>query len=92
MMLHKLVNGVQVPLSPEEIAEFQAREAEHEATRGARKLQAIREKRNALLAATDVMMLPDYPGDKTEIIAYRQALRDITKQKDLDKLKWPKGV
>jgi len=90
--MHKIVNGVQVPLSPEEIAEFKANEAEHEAKKGERKLEAIRAKRNALLAATDVMMLPDYPGDKTEVMAYRQALRDITKQKDLDKIKWPKEV
>lgn len=90
--MHKIVDGVQVPLSPEEIAEFQAREAEHEANRGARKLADIRAKRNALLAATDVKMLPDFPGDKEALKAYRQALRDVTKQLDLDNIVWPKEV
>lgn len=90
--MHKLVNGIQVPLSPEEIKEFKANERAWKAGEKDRKLKTIREKRNALLAATDVKMLPDYPGDNTDVIAYRQALRDITKQEDLDNLVWPKEV
>ena len=91
-MMHKIVDGVQVPLSPEEIAEFQTREAEHESKRGERKLADIRSKRNALLAATDIRMLPDVPGDKEALKVYRQALRDVTKQPDLDNIVWPKEV
>ena len=38
-------------------------------------------KRDRLLAETDYMMMPDYPMDDREAMkAYRQALRDITKQ------------
>ena len=42
-------------------------------------LQELREKRNALLAATDWRDLPSYAGTRqAEWRVYRQALRDIT--------------
>ena len=43
--------------------------------------QFVREERNRLLAETDFYFLADYPLDNTKkekIIAYRQALRDLT--------------
>ena len=45
----------------------------------------VRAKRNSLLDQTDYLMMPDYPivkECKDNIIAYRQALRDLTEQKD----------
>jgi hypothetical protein len=36
--------------------------------------------RNSLLKNSDFMVLPDSPYDTPEVRAYRQALRDITKQ------------
>ena len=90
--MHKVVDGVQVPLSPEEIAEFNAMEEAWEADAPKRKLAEIRLKRNALLVASDAKMLPDVPGDKEALKAYRQALRDVTKQPDLDNIVWPKEV
>lgn len=47
------------------------------------KATRIRAKRDALLAATDYLLMPDYPieADKlAEIKKYRQALRDIPYQ------------
>ena len=43
----------------------------------------IRDRRNDLLTETDYIMQPDYPiseETRTDLKAYRQALRDITKQ------------
>lgn len=50
--------------------------------------EAIRQERNARIAATDYLMLPDYPLTEEERAAwrgYRSALRDIT---DLDGFPW----
>lgn len=43
----------------------------------------IRDRRDNLLAETDYLIQPDYPisdADREAVKAYRQALRDITKQ------------
>ena len=50
----------------------------------------IREKRNGLLASADVLTQPDRwesysPAQKKKISTYKQALRDITKQKGFPK-------
>lgn len=54
---------------------------------------SIREERNNRLAKTDFMMMSDYPlteDKKTELIVYRQSLRDITKQSTFpDEVVWP---
>ena len=45
--------------------------------------EAIRSKRNQLIAETDHMLLPDYPITSEQLIAikaYRQELRDIPEQ------------
>lgn len=53
----------------------------------------IRDKRNALLSATDYLLQPDYPisdTDREAVKAYRQALRDITNQEGFPKeVVWP---
>jgi hypothetical protein len=52
-----------------------------------------REKRNALIAETDYMAMPDYPLDeerKAAVLAYRQALRDVPEQKGFPRqIDWP---
>lgn len=43
----------------------------------------VRRQRNRLIQATDFYLMPDYPSTeegKKEVMAYRQALRDITEQ------------
>ena len=51
-------------------------------------------KRNTLLKESDLYMVDDYPiskEKKEEMKAYRQSLRDITKQKSFpDDIVWPK--
>lgn len=52
-----------------------------------------REKRNALIAETDYMAMPDYPMDedrKQAVMAYRQALRDVPEQAGFPRqIDWP---
>lgn len=52
-----------------------------------------REKRNALIAETDYMAMPDYPLDakkKAAVLAYRQALRDVPEQEGFPRqIDWP---
>ena len=76
-MEHKIVNGISVPLTAEEIAQRQADEATWNAGAFDRSMADLRSKRNALLSATDYLALSDNTLS-TEMSAYRQALRDIT--------------
>lgn len=52
-----------------------------------------REKRNALIAETDYLVMPDYPLDKERkaaVLAYRQALRDVPEQAGFPRqIDWP---
>ena len=79
--MHKLVNGIQVPLTPEEIAQRQQDEIAWNNGAFDRAMADLRSKRDALLKASDweVIMAKEKgttlsAGFKT----YRQALRDIT--------------
>ena len=81
MAEHKLVDGIQIPLSAEEIAQRQADELAWQNGAFDRSLASLRAKRNALLAQTDYHALSDNilaPAMAT----YRQALRDITEGVD----------
>jgi len=78
-MEHKIVNGIQVPLTAEEIAQRQADEANWTAGAFDRAINDLRQRRNALISSCDWVMLSDSPvTDKTAWETYRQALRDIT--------------
>jgi hypothetical protein len=81
MAEHKLVDGVKIELTSQEIAQRQA-----EATAWAngafdRAIAELRSKRNSILASSDWTVLSDSPLSETEKTAwleYRQELRDIT--------------
>ena len=78
-MAHKLVNGVQVELTQEEIAARAAEEAAWNAGAFDRAMADLRSKRDRLLASCDWVMMSDSPiADKTAWETYRQNLRDIT--------------
>ena len=87
MAEHKLVDGVQIELTAQEIAQRQA-----EATAWAngafdRAIAGLRSKRNALIASCDWTVLSDSPLSETEKTAwleYRQDLRDITEGLDTE--------
>ena len=76
-MPHKLVDGVQVELTAEEIAARQAEEAAWNAGAFDRAMASLRQKRNALLAATDFHALSDNTL-AAAMATYRTQLRDIT--------------
>ena len=80
-MEHKLIDGVQVPLSSQEIAQRQAEATAWEAGSFDRALASLRQKRNSLLSSSDWTVLSDNQlttTEKTNWKTYRQALRDIT--------------
>jgi len=77
MAEHKLVDGIQIPLSAEEIAQRQADETAWNNGAFNRSLASLRAKRNSLLAQTDYLALSDNTLS-SEMSAYRQSLRDIT--------------
>ena len=77
--MHKLVNGIQVPLTPEEIAQRQAEEQAWNNGAFDRAMADLRQRRDAMLKSCDWVMMSDSPiADKTAWETYRQALRDIT--------------
>jgi hypothetical protein len=77
MAEHKLVDGIQIPLSAEEIAQRQAEEIAWNNGAFDRAMSSLRAKRNALLAATDYLALSDNTLSAA-MSSYRQSLRDIT--------------
>lgn len=76
-MPHKLVNGIQVELTAEEIAAREAEEAAWAAGAFDRAISNLRQRRNALLKETDYLALSDNTLS-AEMTTYRQSLRDIT--------------
>ena len=79
--MHKLVNGIQVPLTPEEIAQKQQDEIAWNNGAFDRAMADLRQRRNALLSASDWTQLPDTTlttAEKTSWMNYRSELRNIT--------------
>ena len=77
MAEHKLVDGVQIELTSQEIAQRQAEATAWQNGAFDRAIAGLRQRRNALLSATDYLAL----SDNTLSVAmseYRQDLRDIT--------------
>lgn len=83
----KMVNGVEVKLTADEIKELEARDVEWAKGEYDRLMLSIREERTNLLAECDWMGMSDTTmSDAWK--TYRQALRDITKDVDtVDKAK-----
>jgi len=80
---------VQIPYTPEEQAEYDAKKAAYAAGAGTRKAAEVRAERNAKITACDWRVLPDVSNSdvwKT----YRQALRDIPAQAGFpNNVTWP---
>lgn len=83
--LTKLVNGVETPLTDEDLALLEQIEAQKEGSRW----DFIRSERNKLLADCDWTQLPDARVNTAIWALYRQALRDITTQADPFNIVWP---
>jgi len=79
--MHKLVNGIQVELTPEEIAARQAEEAAWEAGAFDRAIAQLRVKRDKDLKNSDWTQLPDTTltnDQKQDWMRFRTELRNIT--------------
>lgn len=83
--IYKMVDGVEVRLTEEEIAAWIALQEKAPLAQWA----AIRAERNTLLAQYDWTQLPDAPVDTAAWATYRQELRDITDQADPFNIEWP---
>ena len=90
--MHKLVNGVRIKLTTEEIAERQARIDNYNAGAFDRAMENLRAKRNGLLKETDHYALSDQTLSD-DMRTYRQDLRDITDglttKAEVDAVTWP---
>ena len=73
---HATLEG-NVPFTPEEEAEWDAREAEYAAGANDRAAAEIRKERDVKLTESDWTQVADAPVDKAAWATYRQALRDI---------------
>lgn len=79
-MRHHATSEGNIPFTPEEELEADAREAQHLADEPNRKAAEARATRNNLIAASDWTQVADAPVDKAAWAAYRKALRDLPKQ------------
>jgi hypothetical protein len=76
-MAHKLVNGVRVEMTAEEVAARETAAATWAAGAFDRAITRVRRDRDVLLKETDYLALSDNTLS-AEMTTYRQALRDIT--------------
>tara|TARA_Y100001978_G_scaffold25539_1_gene21879 strand:+ start:618 stop:899 length:282 start_codon:yes stop_codon:yes gene_type:complete len=89
--MYKMVDGVTIKMTDNEIAEYNASLPTEEETL-ARKWLEVRNRRNYLLDQTDWVVTKASETGVAETDAwktYRQALRDVTTQSDPDKITWP---
>jgi hypothetical protein len=79
-MEHNLVNGIKIPLTPQEIEQRQADELAWNDGAFDRAISSLRAKRNALLKDSDYTVLQDNSLSsikRTEWMNYRTALRNL---------------
>lgn len=90
-MMHRIENGQVIPLTAEEIAELEAREAAWEAGANDRAAEEVRKERDRLLAETDWVVIRSVENSGKPVSAamkaYRQALRDLDQQAG-----WPANI
>ena len=77
MARYKMVNGERIQFTTEEEAARDAEEAAWESGAFDRAMADLRQRRNALLAATDFNALSDVTMS-ADMTTYRQNLRDLT--------------
>jgi len=85
--MYKMVDGVTIKMSDEEIAAYEAAMPTADQIL-AQKWEAVRRDRNGKLALTDWRASSDLTlSDAWK--TYRQALRDVPTQSDPDNITWP---
>ena len=87
----RLIDGVVVDISDEEMVTITKKETEWESGESERELNVLRAERNIKLAETDWTQSRDITlSDDADWKTYRQALRDITDSAtSLDDVTWP---
>ena len=83
--MKKIINGIEIELTQEEILLKQQQDAEFNAGEFNRAMSDLRSKRNKLLADSDYIVLADSPipsVKKSEFMNYRTALRNLTQGLD----------
>tara|TARA_Y100000361_G_C11156242_1_gene344306 strand:+ start:1586 stop:1888 length:303 start_codon:yes stop_codon:yes gene_type:complete len=88
--LYKTVDGVRSEMTDEEAAAYLSSITIQ--TQEELKAESMRLTRLELLSATDVYMLSDFPltdSQKTELLNYRQALRDLPTQSGFPNVNFP---
>ena len=92
MARHHLINGIQVPFTAEEEAQWDANESAYADGAFDRSIANLRQDRNRKLAETDFYALSDNTLSD-EMKQYRKDLRDITiglsTVEDVDNVTWP---
>jgi hypothetical protein len=83
--IYKMVDGAEIPLTDDEIAAWEALQAEAPIAQW----RSVREQRNTKLTQSDWTQLPDASADSAAWAVYRQALRDITTQANPFVIEWP---
>ena len=83
MAEYKLVDGVEIELTSQEIAQRKADEDAWKAGAFDRAIAGLRSKRNSLLSQTDYLALSDNTLS-TAMSDYRQSLRDLTEGLDTE--------
>tara|TARA_R110000782_G_scaffold232091_2_gene318364 strand:+ start:971 stop:1270 length:300 start_codon:yes stop_codon:yes gene_type:complete len=90
MSRHHATSEGNVPFTPEEEAEWDAKEAEYAAGADDRAAAKVRTERDVKLAATDWTQVADAPVNKEDWATYRQLLRDVPSQAEFPAaIGWP---
>ena len=85
---HKMIDDEIIPLSDDERAEFEARDAA--GIDPAFVAHQVRAQRNALLMSSDWTQVADAPVNRSAWAVYRQALRDVPQQAGFPNvIEWP---
>jgi len=92
MARHHLINGIEVPFTAEEEAQWDANESAHADGAFDRSIANLRQDRNRKLAETDFYALSDVTMS-AEMTTYRQELRDLpselTTVEEVNNVTWP---
>ena len=75
-MVHKIVDGVKIELSSDELAAYNAQQEAYEAASASRKLAEIKQIRLQKLQETDYLALSDVTMSDA-VKTWRQSLRDL---------------
>ena len=83
-MVHKIVDGKEIQLTADELAEYNAHQNAYNNAKPTRQLAEIRNLRNQKLFETDYLAMSDNTMSD-EIKAFRKSMRDIPQDYSTDK-------